>query len=213
MPEVARGILRHGKIVLGLAIVENARDETMLIRAIPAAAIPDEEPALLETARLQMPRLPVDDLDILIVDEIGKNISGLGMDTNVVGRLRIRGQPEPESPRIKTIVLRDLTDESHGNAIGMGLADVITRRLFARIDFRATYENVVTSTFLERGKVPVVAETDEQAIDIALRACGLADASAARIIRIRNTLRLDELHVSAPVLAEIRNRDGIDQTP
>ena len=106
------------------------------------------------------------------------------------------------------IIVRDLAEGSHGNALGMGLADIITRRLFKKINFRATYENVITSTFLERGKVPIIAENDLEAIDIALRACAI-DAREASIIRIRNTLRLDTLLVSPVVAEEIEGRHSI----
>lgn len=210
MPQVARQVLRTANILLGVAVVENAYDETMLVKVIPAARIADEEPPLLELARAQMPRLPVADIDLLIVEEMGKNISGLGMDTNVIGRLKIAGQPEPESPRIRVIYARDLTPETHGNAVGMGLADIVTRRLFSKVDFAATYENAATSTFLERAKVPMIAETDRQALDWALRACGSPDPAALRVVRIRNTLRLDLLEVSPPVLRDLESRDDIE---
>lgn len=210
MPRVGRQVLRHGNILLGLAVVENPYDQTLLVKAIPAQRIPDEEPPLLEIARANMPALPVTQLDLLIVDEIGKNISGLGMDTNVIGRLKIPGQPEPETPRIKIIAARDLAAESCGNAIGIGLADITTRRLFNKIDFQATYENALTSTFLERAKVPMVAETDRQAVEFAFRSLALADSSTARIIRIRNTLRLDELIVSRSVLHDLEGRPDIE---
>jgi len=210
IPAAASRVLQHGNIILGLAVVENAYDETLMVRAIPAASIPEQEPPLLEIARKHMPRLPVEDLDILIVDEMGKNISGLGMDPNVIGRLRIRGEPEPPGPRVKVIMVRDLTAESHGNAIGVGLADVITRKLFDKIDLPATYQNAVTSTFLERAKIPVVAESDAQALEIAMRACRLIDPAQARVLRIKNTLRLDEFYVSRTVLDEIKDRDSIE---
>lgn len=209
MPQVARQVLRTANILLGVAVVENAYDETMAIMAIPAERIADEEPALLEIARAQMPQLPMADIDLLIVEEIGKNISGLGMDTNVIGRLKIPGQPEPESPRIRVIYARDLTPETHGNAVGMGLADIVTRTLFSKIDFKATYENAATSTFLERAKVPMIADTDRQALDWALRACGSPEPATLRIVRIRNTLRLDLLQVSPAVLRDIESRGEI----
>lgn len=210
MPRVANRILAHGNILLGLAIVENAYDEPMLVRAIRGPDIPAEEPALLEVARANMPRLPVDRLDVLIVDEIGKDISGLGMDPNVIGRLKIRGRPEPDRPDIRMITIHDLSAASRGNAIGMGLADIATRRLFDKIDFKSTYANVLTTTFLERAKVPIVAETDCEAVKMALEACGLSSPSEVRLIRIRNTLRLDQLQVSLPVLGEIRSLPGIE---
>ncbi len=203
MPRVARQILRHGNIVLGLAIVENTRDETLCVRAIRAADIPEVEPALLDLARRNMPRLPTDELDLLIVDEIGKNISGLGMDPNVIGRLKIRGQPEPAGPAIGIIIARDLAADSHGNAIGMGLADIVTRRLFDKVNLQATYENVLTSTFLERGKIPLIAATDREAVEFAIRALAVADSENLRIARIRNTLQLENLLVSPAALQSI----------
>ena len=210
MPAVARQVLQHGNVILGLAIIENAYDEILKVQAVLADRIPDEEPLLLDLARANMPLLPVSDLDILIVDEMGKDISGLGMDTNVIGRLRIRGQPEPERPNIGIIIVRDLSAGSHGNAVGVGLADIITRRLFEKIDFKATYENALTSTFTERAKVPIIAETDQLAIDFACRALGTSSENNLRLIRIQNTLRLDQLDVSPAVLDEIKDRPDIE---
>ncbi|MGQ9648654.1 MAG: DUF362 domain-containing protein [Phycisphaerae bacterium] len=210
MPRVAGRILTHGNILLGLAIVENAYDQPMLVRAIRAPDIPVEEPALLDLARANMPALPLDQLDVLIVDQIGKDISGLGMDPNVIGRLKIRGQPEPRSPDIRVITIHDLSAASHGNAIGMGLADIATRRLFNKIDFKSTYANVLTTTFLERAKIPIIAETDREAVRMASQACAVSSPDEIRLIRIRNTLRLDELQVSSAVLNQIRTLPGIE---
>ena len=201
MPLVARQIIACANVVMGVAIVENAVDQTLLVEAIPACDIPAREPRLLEVARANMPSLPADELDILIVDELGKDISGVGMDTNIIGRLMIPGEPEPDRPNIKTIVARDLTGQSHGNALGIGLADIITRRLFDKIDFDAMYANVKTSTFLARANVPVIAEDDRQAVALALRTVGPATRGQVKIIRIRNTLDLSELYVSPAVLA------------
>lgn len=209
MPAVARQVLHHGNIRLGLAVVENAYDETMVIRGIPASEIPDEEPLLLEVARKNMPCLPVARADVLLVDEIGKNISGLGMDPNIIGRLKIRGQPEPEWPDLRAIVVRDLTPETHGNAAGMGLADILCRRAYAKIDFNATYTNVLTTGFLERAKVPVIAEDDAEALRMAFAMAGMPAPALARIVRIRNTLHLDEVEVSARIREEIEGREGV----
>src|SRR5205814_5960096 len=114
-------------------------------------------------------RLPVDDIDVLIVDEMGKEISGSGMDSNVIGRLRIAGQPEPAAPRIKQIVVLRLTEATHGNACGVGFADFTTRQLLEQIDFKTTVTNIFTSGFLERGYLPLVLETGAEAVDMALR--------------------------------------------
>lgn len=210
----ARRILERGNIVMGVAVVENAYDETMLLKVVRPAAFEEVERELLEVARESAPRLPVDALDLLIIDEMGKDISGVGMDTNVIGRVRVPGQEEPARPRITSIVVCDLTEESHGNAIGVGLADVVTRRLFEKIDFRPTYENVITSSFFERGKIPMLANTPSDAAEMALRSCGLGPreegAASARIARIRNTLRLDELFVSPSVASELQESSRIE---
>jgi hypothetical protein len=141
---------------------------------------------------------------------MGKNISGVGIDTNIIGRTKIYGQEEPASPRIKSIVITDLTDESHGNATGVGLADIITRRLYNKIDFEITYKNISTSSFLERGKIPFIAENDVEALQLALRNCGNALPGKERIIRIKDTLHLDELYVSDAILNELRNNTQIE---
>jgi hypothetical protein len=210
VPGVAARLLRLGKIVLGIAVVENAYDENMLIEGIPADRIMDREPELLATAAAHMPRLPVRRLDLLVVDRMGKDISGVGIDTNIIGRMYIRGEEEPDSPEISTIVVDDLTEGSHGNAAGMGLADLTTRRFFRKIDFAATNINVATSGFLLRAKLPMVAENAAQAVEWALHSCGPREPGAERVIRIRDTLHLAEIYVSSAVLAEIRDRPEIE---
>jgi hypothetical protein len=199
VPKAAARILDLGKIVAGIAIVENAYDETAQIELVPANQILAREPALLEDARKNMPRFPVHEIDVLIVDELGKNISGSGMDTNIIGRIYIPGEPEPSTPRIRSIIVDDVTSESHGNATGLGLADVITRRFYSKIDFPVTYRNIITSSFLERGKTPVIAETAREAFQIAMRSCGKIAPDTERVVRIRNTLQLSEIYVSSAI--------------
>jgi hypothetical protein len=210
MPQVARAVLASGKVRGGVAVVENAYDEICRLEVLSAAEIPEQEGELLDLARTTLPRLPVEDLDILVVDEIGKNISGVGMDPNVIGRLMASGEPEPESPRIRMIAALDLTPETHGNALGMGLADIVTLRLFQQIDFAATYENAWTTTFLARARVPVIAATDLDAVAFALRGCGDPLPDALRLMRIRNTMRLDELHVSPALANELRGHPAVE---
>ena len=209
VPQAAKRTLATGKILAGVGIVENAYDETAIIEAIPAANIWTREPQLLALAKQNMPRLPVEDVDVLIVDRFGKNISGTGMDTNIIGRMHLLGEPEPASPRVKMIVVTDLTEESHGNATGMGFADIITRRFFTKIDFPVTYKNVRTAGFPDRAKMPMVAETDRDALEIALRGAGCRDISQARVIRIRDTLHLGEVLVSDASLEECRKQAHI----
>ena len=210
IPLVARDILATGKVLGGIGIVENAYDETMIVRALRADEFFTVEPELLATATANMPKLPVEKIDVLVVDRIGKDISGTGLDPNIIGRIRIRGEPEPQSPDIKIIMACDLTDESHGNAIGIGLIDVITRRLYGKTDFPVMYENVYTSSFLERAKVPIVAETCREAMRYALRGCGPPEGDGPRIVRIRDTLHLGDVYVSEPILDELAGRDDVE---
>ena len=209
IPAAASRILATGKIVAGIAIVENAVDKPYHIELIPGDRIMEREPDLLKMAYDNMPRLPVEELDLLIVDYIGKDFSGTGLDTNIIGRMRIRGEPEPLQPRIKSIMVRDVSDRSHGNALGIGLAEVITRRLFNKINFTAMYENAFTSTFVERVKIPVIAEDDAQGIAFALRSCGGIPRGMERVLRIRNTLQIDEMYVSEPLCRELEHRSDI----
>jgi hypothetical protein len=205
LPATAAEIFDTGKIILGLAIVENACDTPMVIKALRPDRILSEEPDLLKTARENMPSLPVPDIDVLIVDRMGKDISGTGMDPNITGRMAIRGYPDPPTPRIKTILVDDLTYGAQGNASGVGFADVITRKLYDKIDFAATYENVLTAAFLERGKIPVVTDNARQGFDILCRIAGPLVTGKERVIRIRDTLHLEELFVSAAIYEEIKS--------
>jgi hypothetical protein len=199
-----------GRLWGGVGVVENALDETALVEAIPARNLLARETELLAIARGHMPRLPVDELDVLIVDRMGKDISGCGMDTNILGRLRIAGQPEPATPRIWSVIVCDLTEASHGNAAGIGLADVITQRLLSKVDQAATHTNIVTSGFLERGKTPVTAATDAEAFDLAVRYCCTPPMDKLRVIRIRDTLHLDEIQVSSAVAQELASRADVE---
>lgn len=205
----ARQVLKHGNILLGIGLVENAYDETAIIKAILPEKLEEEELKLLQYNRTHMPSIPVSQLDVLLVDEMGKDISGVGIDTNIIGRIGIQSETTPENPKITNIVVSDLTEASHGNALGMGLAEFITKKLFNKIDFKATYENVITSTFLDRGKMPIVADTDLQAFQYAIRTCGPIEIEKARVIRIKNTLHLSEIYVSPAVLEEIKDKQNI----
>jgi hypothetical protein len=210
MPKVAEHVLANTNLVLGVALVENALDETMLVEAIAAADIATREPPLLLEAVAHAPRLPVDHLDVLLIDRMGKDVSGAGMDTNVIGRVMINGETDPPLPRIAMIAVHELTPASHGNATGMGLADVVTRRLAATIDHEVTRTNVVTSGFLLRGKLPVVADDDRQAWELCLRGAGVVDRASVRAARIVDTLHCSELWVTDAVLAELEHRPEIE---
>jgi len=210
IPVVSKKIIETGKLIGGVAIVENAFDQTMLVKALRADEFFAKEPALLKTAKDNMPYIPTDKIDLLIIDEMGKNLSGVGVDPNIIGRMKIFGQPEPERPTPTSIIIANITNESHGNAIGVGLADVIPRRLYNRIDFESTYTNGITSSFYERIKIPVIAETDLDAFNIALRGCGYVEPGKEKIVRIKNTMHLEELYVSESALHEIRDSGRIE---
>lgn len=210
MPQIAKLVFSSGKIIGGIALVENAYDETMMVKALRGDEIFDREPELLQISKENMPSFPVDKIDVLIVDRIGKDISGVGLDPNIIGRIRITGQKEPDTPQITSIVLSNITENSHGNAIGIGLADVITRKLYDRINFHVTYTNIKTSNFLERAKIPLVAENDREAFEIAFKSCGYLEPGAEKIIRIHDTLHLEEMYVSQAVMTNLKNKNEIE---
>lgn len=203
---VAKKILETGKIIAGIGIVENSYESAVEVKAFLPEDIEQGEMKLLQKARKSMPRLPVDQLDVLIVERLGKNISGTGMDTNVIGRMKIHGEPETGKPKIGRIIVLDLTPETKGNAYGIGLADFTTKALVEKIDYKATYTNAITSTFTERVKIPIIAENEEEAFEMAVKACGIKDLEALRVIKIKNTLQLEEIWVSPAVYNELQER-------
>ncbi len=207
--EIAEAVIATGRVVGGVGVIENAYDETADLVAVAAERLPDEEIGLFQRARRLMPRLPVDAMDVLIVDEIGKNYSGTGMDVNVIGRWRIAGVPEPDRPRAERIVALRLSEASEGNAQGIGLADFTTRALVERIDFAATYLNCIVSTYVQRAMLPMVLATERDAVLAALGSLGLADPGAARIVRVPNTLHVEEAWVSEPLLPALRGRGDV----
>ena len=212
IPKTAKHVFATGKILGGLALIEDAYDHTMMIKALKTDQIFQEEQKLLKIAKAHMPFLPFEDIDVLIVKEMGKDISGVGIDSNIIGRMKIRGEAEPPNPSIKNIVVCDLSGASHGNAIGIGLADVITQRLFEKMDYPITRENLITSSFLERGKIPVIAKNDQEAFSIALRACNYIEPGQEKIICIKNTLYLSEIFISDAIYAQIQSKPQIELT-
>lgn len=156
-----------------------------------------------------MARLPFDKIDILIVDEMGKNISGTGMDTNVIGRIMFIGEREPERPKITRIVVLDLTRETHGNAIGIGLADYATRRLVSKIDHVATAINCIAGMTPEKGRAPLALGTDRDAVEAALNTIGAVEPEKARVVHIKNTLEIGELEISESLLDEAGDRKNL----
>jgi hypothetical protein len=210
MVEAADEVMESGHILFGVATVENAYDEPAIVEAIPAKNIHEREAELLAEYMAMMPALPVSDIDVLYVDLLGKNYSGTGMDTNVIGRFRILGVEEPESPAVKYIVVGDVSEESHGNALGVGLADLTTQRLADRVERKAMNANVITSTFVERAKVPMVLASDEEALRTAIRCNWGVPPEETRLVRIPNTLHLEYLYVSENMVDEALADDEVE---
>ena len=206
----ARVTLRSAPILCGVAIVENQRHETAKLQVLLPEDMEAREMELFAQAREWMPKLPFQDLDFLIVDRIGKNISGAGMDPNVIGR-GVHGYSSllgdrSASPVIRRLLVRDLTPETHGNAIGIGMADLTTSRLVRSIDQRVTAINALTALTLQCAKIPIHFETDREAISRALDSLALGDPREARVVRIADTLSLEHLEVSEAYLGTVRAR-------
>jgi Lactate racemase N-terminal domain len=209
IPEIGMAILERLPVLFGLGILENAYDQTAKVVAIPPERFMAEEQALLRQARECMARLPVDFLHLLIVDEMGKDISGAGMDTNVIGRVMVIGEPEPETPKILRIYVRDLSEKTYGNAIGIGLADFCSQRLVANIDPLPTQINCITAMTPEKGRIPIAFKTDREAIATALTTVGPIEPWEARVIRIKNTLEMEEVQVSEALLDDLKGQQDI----
>jgi uncharacterized protein (DUF362 family) len=209
IPEWAGILVEETPIVGGVGIIENADEQAAEIHGVAASDLLEAEPRLLERSKDFFPELPVDDLDLLVVDAMGKEISGTGLDTNVVGRVRFHNQAEVDEPAITRVYVRSLTPASHGNALGVGLADLVHRDLASAVDFEDTYVNIVTSGEPNRAKLPFVVPSDATAFVLSASMTGVASASDLRIARIENTMEPGELWVSEPVAAELADRDDV----
>lgn len=202
----ARLVLERAPVWLGVAVVENSLDQTWKIEVVPREEIEEADKRLLREARALLPNIPFDPIDVLVVDRIGKNFSGTGMDPNVIGmHRRIGGPPERE---IRRIVALDLSDESHGNANGVGMADIIADQLRVKIDWHATYTNAVTADFLSGVKLPVTCPTARAAVQLAMQPF---DAETVRAVRVTDTAHLAEMWVSGALLAELDRYPDVEQ--
>jgi hypothetical protein len=207
IPQAARVAVESGKVAFGLAVLENADEEPWRVAAVPADRLEEAEAPLLEEAKRKLMRLPFDEIDVLVIDEIGKNISGDGADPNVTGRY-----PTPFAsggPRVERMVFLALTPETGGNANGLGAADVVTERLVSRMDRPATYLNALTSTTPYPVKIPMTMPTDRMAVAAALTMCAGVSPQDARLVRIKNTLRLRQLWISEALLAEVEGDERL----
>lgn len=214
--ELARLLREIGTVLIdelpllgGLAIVENGFEETAVISGAEPKDIISHDSKLLAYSKTLMPQLPVDKLDLLIVGEMGKNYSGTGVDTNIIGRIRIEGDPEPTKPAIKRVGILDISEASHGNAHGMGLADFTTTRLVEKVDRNKTYLNSITSTFVIRSAIPMYFETEKELWEGALLSLGSPGQDELRAAIIPNTLFITELWVSEAVMRELKDKTEI----
>lgn len=206
VPAAAELVLERGPVAFGLGIVENGAEETARVAGLLPGDLVSREAELLRLARDWMARLPVDDADLLVVDEMGKNVSGSGMDTNVIGRKPGTDGP----PRIRRVFVRDLTAATRGNGYGVGFADFTTSRLVRALDYRVTIVNCLAAAHPEAGAIPIHFETDRNAIDVALATSGLGPTERARVVRIRNTLQLAALEVSEALRDALVGGDNLE---
>jgi hypothetical protein len=207
---VARKIMQHTNLLFGLGVVENGYGHTARIGIGRSDSIEEMERGLFEEAARLAPRLPFEDVDILIIDEMGKDISGTGFDTKVVGRI---GLPlvcqDPETPRVKRILVCDMSSRSDGNAVGVGIADFITQRLLNKIDMDALYMNSITGACPEMGKIPLTLKTDHEALDTAIKSLGRIPRERLKIVRIKNTAHLSRMDVSEAYAEELVKRSDL----
>jgi len=206
-PTVGKAVLDTGHVLFGLGIVENGYDETAKVQALLPKDFWEGEKALLRESKSWMAKLPFQKIGLLIVDEMGKDISGAGMDPNVIGRPSV--QKAPEYPKVQRLFVRDVTPACDGNAIGVGMADMTTKRLVSKINYVAMHMNAITSGVPEAAKVPMALETDREAIEIALRTIGLTPPEQATVVRIKNTLLLTEMEVSEALLPQVKAHERL----
>jgi hypothetical protein len=202
LPEVGAFLLKRTPVALGIGLLENAREQIARVVSLEPEELLGAEPGLLNEARALMGRLPIDEIDVLIVGELGKNYSGTGLDPNVIGRQRVETMPDLCRPRITRLAVLDLSPESCGNALGIGLADLTTDRLVRAIDPTPMRVNSFTSNFLTRARVPLALATDREVLAACLDTCWRTTWPEARLVLIPNTLELETLWVS-PTLADL----------
>ncbi|GLB60589.1 nickel-dependent lactate racemase [Cytobacillus sp. NCCP-133] len=204
--EVSSFALQNSPILMGLAIIENGYDETAEIAGVTVESWHTREEELLHYSKAMMPSLPVNKIDLLLVEEMGKCFSGTGMDPNIIGRWRIDGVQEPEFPAVSKLAVLDLAEKSFGNAQGIGLADFTTQKLVDKMDRKSTYTNALTATYLRRAMLPMIYDTEQETVETAIYSLGpKIDKETIKIVQIPNTLHLNRLFATSPVLDELKN--------
>ena len=210
IPEITEELLAELPVAGGVAIVEDQFDDTALIEGVPPSGFLDREAELLERAYDLLPTVPFDDVDVLVLDRQGKDVSGQGMDTNVIGRRPFAiNEPAPERPDIKRIFVRGLTETTHGNAMGMGSADFVHRDLAAELDSSTSLINAITASTTRGVRLPPVVETDRAGLVASLSTVGVVDPETVRVLRATDTMRLDRLYASPALVEEARDRTDL----
>jgi len=203
-------VVKRCRVLGGLAIVENAFEETALVEGVPVEKFYEREVELLEKARAWMPRLPLDDIDLLVVDEIGKEISGTGMDTNIVGRkFNDHAATADDATNCRRIFIRGLTEKTHGNGTGIGLCEFTNRRTVEALDMESTKVNCITAGHATAAMIPVYYDTDREVVNTALKTLGLIEPPEARVVQIKNTLLLEEMLVSETCLPQLKDNPRV----
>jgi hypothetical protein len=208
VPAMAKLLMEKMPILFGVATVENAYDKVAKVAVVPAAQIEQEEVELLKEAKRLLPKIMFDRIDVLVIDEIGKNISGDGMDPNITGRY-----PTPYAhggPEVNKMVVLDLTDETEGNANGVGTADFTTRRLVDKMDLEKTYANGLTSTVVAPTKIATTMANDREAIQAAIKTCNILNFHEVKLVRIKNTLELGEIEISEALLEQAKANPDVE---
>jgi len=207
---MAKLLFKELNILGGVARLEDHRNQLRRVEAVPGGEVFDREPELLRESQQHRAKLPFDQLDILLVDEIGKDISGSGFDTKVIGRIMNIYEKECETPKITRIVFRDLSERSAGNASGIGLADYTTRRAVEKMDFEVTAVNCITASCPEKGRIPLALPTDRGAVDAAFGTIGLWTPETVKVAWISNTKDLEWLAVSSALVESAQGREDIE---
>lgn len=200
LKEATRLILSKAKVGFGVAIMENAYDQTLLVEAVPAEHMLEREAELVELCKKNMPLLMIPDIDVLVVEQIGKDISGNGYDPNILGKSFLLNEFVLPVPKINRMVLLDITEASHGNAAGIGIFDITTRKVFDQLVMEAMYANDIALGCLEDCKIPLVAADEAEAVRIAIKVLRNHDPNCLKIVKIKNTLHLEEIQVSEDLL-------------
>lgn len=209
LEEAARIIISKANIGFGVAILENAYDETLMVEAIPSETMVEREKELVKIAKANMPTLMIPDIDVLVVEEIGKNVSGAGYDPNILGKSSVLKKFVLSVPQIKRMILLDITEESHGNGIGVGMFDIITRNVYEKLHLESMYANAIACKCIEDVRIPLIADSEDEAIKVAIKVCRGLDKDNLKIVKIKNTLSLEYIYVSEALLEVAKHNNRL----